>query len=58
MRKTKLGFGGVAFSANWRAWRFGWARPMSTDEVRAGPADGDWWFCLGPLALFFDEYLT
>ena len=46
---------GLAVSMNPRAWRFGWCKPMLTDEVAAGPVDGDWWLCLGPLALMFEE---
>lgn len=46
---------GMAFSLDWRAWRFGWARPMIYDDLAAGPVDGDWWLCLGPLALMFED---
>jgi len=46
---------GCAFSMNPRSWRFGWCVPMIDPGLQAGPVDGDWWLCLGPLALMFEE---
>lgn len=51
----KLHWIGHAWSTDWRAWRLGWAKPVINDMLSAGPADGDWWLCLGPLALMFEE---
>lgn len=45
---------GHAWSLDWRAWCLGWRKPMLDEETAAGPVDGDWWLCLGPLALMFE----
>jgi len=34
-------------------WSFGWAVPTNENEEWAGPAFGDVWLCLGPIALMF-----
>lgn len=46
---------GIAFSWDWRSWRFGWMIPVKDNGAWAGPAEGERWLCLGPIALMFDE---
>jgi len=55
MRNKDLKMVGFALAKELSAWQFGWRKPMLTDAIEAGPADGDWWFCIGPLAFMFAE---
>jgi len=46
---------GIALSLNPLAWRLGWRTPAKDDGAWGGPAEGDWWLCLGPLCLMYEE---
>ena len=40
---------GFALGYDPRGWQWGWTAPAT------GPAEGDWWLCLGPLCLMFED---
>ena len=47
---------GIAFSCSPRSWALGWRLPYYEPGQPANPyEEGDWWLCLGPLALMFVE---